>query len=259
MIGPGPIASSNMDEDAIKFIIAATITSSIQMYAIDRLVKRFKDSGLWNKFNAIYPFVGGTATTHKYNLKDPRDLDAAYRLTISAGWTHTSNGMIGTGAVFGCPSCSTSLSPNSVLSSTDYHLSLYSRTNNQTSGYDIASNEKIGIIMKYSNGTGYILNNTYNSFSNSNRTDKLHVLSNKSSTATLYRNATSIHSIGASSFTLPTEAIAIGSDIRPSTGFVDGSSKEFAFVSIGSGLTSGEVSTLNIVVQEYQTTLGRQV
>ena len=31
---------------------------------------------------AIYPFVGGTATTHKFNLKDPADINAAFRLVV---------------------------------------------------------------------------------------------------------------------------------------------------------------------------------
>ena len=42
---------------------------------------------------ALYPFVGGTATSHKFNLKDPRDLDAAFRLQFNGGWTHNSNGV----------------------------------------------------------------------------------------------------------------------------------------------------------------------
>jgi hypothetical protein len=46
---------------------------------------------------AIYPFVGGTASTHKWNLTDPRDLDAAYRLSFSGGWTHNANGITGNG------------------------------------------------------------------------------------------------------------------------------------------------------------------
>ena len=28
----------------------------------------------------LYPMIGGTANAHKFNWKDPRDLDVAYRL-----------------------------------------------------------------------------------------------------------------------------------------------------------------------------------
>ncbi len=51
--------------------------------ALDGLVRGLKDEGLWAKMQAIYPFIGGTEALHKWNLKDPRDLDAAYRLTFS--------------------------------------------------------------------------------------------------------------------------------------------------------------------------------
>jgi hypothetical protein len=40
----------------------------------------FDKFGIWRKTHAIYPLLGGTASAHKFNLKDPRDLNAAYRL-----------------------------------------------------------------------------------------------------------------------------------------------------------------------------------
>ena len=57
-----------------------------------------KAASIWTKMQALYPFVGGTATTHKWNLKDPRDLDAAYRIVFNGGWTHNSNGIQGDGS-----------------------------------------------------------------------------------------------------------------------------------------------------------------
>jgi len=86
------------DTDALAFLQAAGITDSIISNAVCSLVVGLKADGIWNKFNAIYPFVGGTASTHKWNLKDPRDLNAAYRLTFNGGWTHDSQGIKGNGA-----------------------------------------------------------------------------------------------------------------------------------------------------------------
>jgi hypothetical protein len=86
-----------VDPDAQAFITAAGITDPTQQVAIDNLVIGLKADGLWTPMQALYPFVGGTATTHKYNLKDPRDLDAAYRLSFGGGWVHNSNGVTGNG------------------------------------------------------------------------------------------------------------------------------------------------------------------
>ena len=49
--------------------------------------------GVWDKLVAFYPFIGGTADAHKFNGKDPRDLDAAYRITWYGGMTHDYEGI----------------------------------------------------------------------------------------------------------------------------------------------------------------------
>lgn len=57
------------------------MTTDIKNY-FDDMIVRLKDEALWTKMFAIYPYKGGTAATVKYNLKDPRDLNVAYRQTI---------------------------------------------------------------------------------------------------------------------------------------------------------------------------------
>jgi hypothetical protein len=86
---------SSVDPDAQAFITAAGITDPTQQSAINTLVVDLKSDGLWTKMMAIYPLVGGTASSQKYNLKDPRDLDVAYRLTFGGGWSHGSFGIAG--------------------------------------------------------------------------------------------------------------------------------------------------------------------
>lgn len=87
-----------LDPDAQAFITAAGITNQTQINAINGLVMDLKYYGLWNKMTAVYPFVGGTETTHKYNLINPADTDAAYRMGfLGGGWTHNSSGVQGNG------------------------------------------------------------------------------------------------------------------------------------------------------------------
>jgi len=37
--------------------------------AINELVKDLKSNNLWDKMKSIYPFVGGTVSSHRFNLK----------------------------------------------------------------------------------------------------------------------------------------------------------------------------------------------
>ena len=104
---------SGINPDAQAFITAAGITDPTQISAINSLVNGLQADGIWTKMKAIYPFVGGTATTHKYNLKDPRDLDAAFRLVFNGGWTHSSTGATPNGTN---GYADTKLVPSSVLS-----------------------------------------------------------------------------------------------------------------------------------------------
>lgn len=99
--GPQPTTATPpvviTDSDVLAFITATGITDNTQKSAVNSLVLSLKGYSVWSSLNVIYPFVGGTATTHKFNLKDPRDLDAAYRLTFFGGMTHNSNGITGNG------------------------------------------------------------------------------------------------------------------------------------------------------------------
>ena len=88
---------SSLDPDAQAFLTATGITDATITTAINDLVLDLKSNSLWTKMQIVYPFVGGTATTHKYNLKDPQDTDAAFRMTFNGGWTHDANGVKGNG------------------------------------------------------------------------------------------------------------------------------------------------------------------
>lgn len=83
------------DSDAQAFITAAGITDNTQQSAINTLVIGLKANSLWTNARAIYPFVGGTSTTHKWNLRNPLDTNAAFRLTFGGGITHSASGIKG--------------------------------------------------------------------------------------------------------------------------------------------------------------------
>lgn len=88
---------SPYDPDAQAFIDAAGITDEAIQQKINTLVLDLKGDNLWSGLKVLYPFAGTSAASHKYNLKDPRDLDAAFRLTFSGGWTHNEGEAYGNG------------------------------------------------------------------------------------------------------------------------------------------------------------------
>lgn len=85
----GGTPSGSFDVDAQTFITAAAITDSTEQGAINTLVTELKNANIWNKMRAVYPFVGGSASSAKFNLKNPVDSDAAYRISFTSGWTFT--------------------------------------------------------------------------------------------------------------------------------------------------------------------------
>lgn len=56
-------------------------------------------AGSWQKMKAIFGFVGGNAWKHKWNWKDMRDLDEAFRLVFNGTFSHNINGLLPTSPV----------------------------------------------------------------------------------------------------------------------------------------------------------------
>jgi hypothetical protein len=146
-----------VDPDAQAFITAAGITNPTQQGAINTLVIALKGYSIWTKFKAIYPVVGGTASQHKYNLKDPRDLDAAFRLTFATGWTHSATGMTpnGTSAY-----ADTFCSILNNIGESSHAFGVYSRTNN-TSGAQVygAFNNSIKFVQNNLTAANFVSGN----------------------------------------------------------------------------------------------------
>jgi hypothetical protein len=126
-------AVSCADADVQAFLVATGITDATIVNALCTLVSSAKTNGWWTACNAIYPFVGGTATTHKFNLKNPADTNAAFRLLFTGGVTHNANGVTGNGIN---ASANTFLTQN-LLSVNSTHISTYSRTNVLETSIDI--------------------------------------------------------------------------------------------------------------------------
>ena len=123
----GQFGNFSNDPDAFAFLTATGITDPTISSAIINLVISLKNFGIWTKMYAIYPMVGGTAFTNKFNLINPLDTNAAFRLNFVGGWTHSANGALpnGTNAY-----ADTFLNPSFTLPLNSHSFGIYSRTNN---------------------------------------------------------------------------------------------------------------------------------
>lgn len=258
---------SAVDSDALAFINAIGTLTTLQQDAIYSLVGDLKFNSLWTKMKAIYPFIGGTASAHKFNLKDPQDTNGAFRLTFSGGWTHSSNGALPNGSN---GYANTFLAPNGNQTPSSAHLSIYSRTSAASTtaygahgvqGIDGAIAIRRGIDNQayvsfwvgsvalggaQTNGQGLYLgsriaNNDLRMFKNGSQIGP---------TTTTVDNTNPLSSF---SYFLGT----VNNVGTPNNVAYD--NKEMAFASIGAGLTSTEASNLYTIVQNFNTTLSRQV
>ena len=257
----------SFDADAQAFITAAAITDATQQTAINTLVVSLKSYGIWTKMKAVYPMIGGTAASHKFNLKDPRDLNAAFRLTFSGGWTHSSTGAKPNGTN---GYADTFIKPQTVSASKNSNgASVYIRTNSEINYaeefgcWDSSGN--FNLFLRYSTNTtqirignaGFIgdIGTTTDSrgFFTATRTS--------SSIQKLYRNSVILIN-GTQSVT---SAPGANVNMYLSASNLNGTSAEYyssreqAFASYHDGLTDTEASNFYTAVQAYQTTLGRQV
>jgi hypothetical protein len=74
------------------FLTASAIGDTTIKGALNTLDIGLISNSLDGKIVALYPFVGGTASTHKWNFMNAVDSDAAFRTTFFGTWTHTSSG-----------------------------------------------------------------------------------------------------------------------------------------------------------------------
>jgi hypothetical protein len=259
------VTGPTYDPDAQLFFNAQTAAgvtlTTTQMNAVNQWVIDAKTAGIWTKMKAIYPMVGGTATSHKFNLKNPLDTDAAFRLLFTGGFTHSSTGVLPNGVN---AYATTFLIPATSLSANSSHISIYNRTAGSgfindwgTSGGGLAFATAISL-----NGTAYL--DCYNASTNRIVTLNASAIGFYTATRTsstslkLFKNAAQLGttntnaSAGVAGLTLNVKLFSY----NPVQNL---SNRECAFATIGDGLSDAEALALYNAVQTFNTTLGRQV
>lgn len=118
----GSIKNNTTNLDYIKTLAAGIIRYDLynELYASGK--------------GALYPAVGLTAFTNKFNLMNPVDSDLAKRLTFGTAISHTSLGISASGAVANPTQnyAKTYIIPETDILSSSMHMVFYSTTENNT-------------------------------------------------------------------------------------------------------------------------------
>lgn len=250
----GIISVSRGDTDALAFITATGITDSTQQSAINTLVTSLKSANIWTKMKAIYPFVGGSAEPHRFNLKNT----SQYKIDWFGGGSHSSMGYVPNGTTsYG----NTNLIPSSVLALDSSHYSYYSNTDSNA-GVDFGARYESGdaglsyMFIRDGNTSYSRLNNISGDYAVTNTNGKgMYVISREiSTTFNFFKNTTKNTAVKTSSG-IPIRNVTIGGVYIGAWYFGD---KICSFASIGEGLSDSDVTALYNAVQTFNTTLGRQ-
>jgi hypothetical protein len=210
----------------------------------------------------LYPFVGGTASTHKWNLKNPQDLDTAFRLVFNGGWAHSSTGALPNGTN---GYANTFFNTDDVVSTGLQSFGLYLRTNPTfaVNTIEIPTGLRSGIYWIRMLNTSPTVTNlrSGNMTGNINGVTGFIAQSRSSTTQWYGINNSTITTLTNLASTLgleTTNAFSLGA--YTNLGIIANfSTQEIAFSFYGEPLLEIEMTYLYTAIQTFQTALGRNV
>jgi hypothetical protein len=229
--------------------------------AIDAHVIALKADSLWTPAVSILPIIGGSAATHKWNLKDPDDDDASHRATFHGTVTHSEGGMQGNGTT---GYCNTYVNESTHLSQDSGTIAIYSRTDANNGGCDIGVRDTgdFGNSRIFSRNGGnfighYTVNSTVDSAATGDSLGFFLVSRTDGAGFRKQKNGTN-QNVTRSSWTAKNlnYYVMAGNYSGTASAF---SSRQISYVYIGAGLSEAAAQDLQSHVETLQDALGRGV
>ena len=268
-ISSPPVPPPPVDPDAQAFIDAVVLggdTLTIpEKEAINNLVLDLKTYGLYYKMVFFYPLIGGTASAHKWNLINPVNTDAGFRITFNGGWTHSASGARADGVnAWGNTHFLPSVDVAAYSLTNDLGMGVYINLNT-TGNYDLGAYQPskgdwLVYVRNSSNlclfdgfaGSAFI---SYTPVTDSSG----HWINNKTTSTVVegYKDGVRVVNQGSRTPMLPpnqTIAIAASNRIGAACCFSD---RQYVTIHLGSALTTTEAADLYTTLTTYNTSLGR--
>jgi hypothetical protein len=249
------------DSDAQLYITNAGITNENEKLASNYLFIELKSASIYSKVKALYPYLGGTASSCKYNAVNPLDTNGAFRQTYAGGVTFDYFGIKGNGV-------------NGYADTFFVPSSNFASLNNKSFGVSIRGNILGGIDMGSLNGSNFkgdqltsrftgdicaSLNSNINALTSPSTDSRGFWISNRTSNtvSNYYKNANSLLSLGNSDSQHNSSMTILGRKTGASS--TTPTSRQHIFGWIGDGLTPTEITTLKNIELNFQILAGRVV
>ena len=260
---PGPAFDPDAQVYLTAVISAGGSVDSTMSAATNTLFTQLKSTGLYGKIDAMYPVLGGTAASHKFNAINPIDTNGAYRLIFTAGWTHSSTGMLTNGGQF--TYADTYYDASVVVSGADdQHISIYTTTLSNRGAQDVGSTEtaggvrEVGIYTSFGGNT-FIPNvksaaSSYRTYAQPTQVGIGNFIATSTGTNVLgsKNGVIVVNNTQTPAFTNKSHYIGNSNgNLQPSNPF------NVIFSTIGRKLTTGEMALMSSIINTFQTSLGR--
>lgn len=250
------------DADAQLYIDAVGGMSQQQKNNLTIHVMALKNSGLWAKLKAIYPFFGTTAAQHKFNLKNPLDTNAAFRLVFFGGVVHGEQFIEGNGTnayadSFYNPLSQATLNSESITLQARKQLTSGVNTRVEVGATTTPGNQKQASYLQVDTPEFYTVMNATNASNIGLNApvypDKRHVYTatkNGTSTLRAYVDGFQVAS-GVFGSSRPNNSLYLLNVNVAATPYSLGySAQKLGYVAFGSGLSASEVQTLHAIIAE---------
>lgn len=247
-----------VDPDAIAYVSASSNIAYQDI--IDDLFVSLKSNSIYAKIQAFYPFLGTTASQHKWNAKNPIDTNTAFRLTFVGTSIFSNNGYQLNGSSYAntyfIPSVQQSLNSNG--------FSFVVGTNNTPvgdcvdMGSFISGTQKSYLVARGSANKSIAGFNSVNAESAvTSQAKGIFTGTKQSSTVTdLFVNGVQV-STSAGAGTLPTVNVYIGA-LNLNGSVYGNSNQRIQFVAFHEGLSDTEVVMLHSILNTFEMLLGRK-
>jgi hypothetical protein len=257
--------NQGINQNVRNFALAAGIADTTLINSLDNLVFDLANNNLLNKFYAIYPLVGGSSDSCKFNLIST----ASFTLNYTGSFNFTNTGISGSGTT---SNINTSFTPstNTADWATNNSFGVYVNTN-VSGGYDMGAespfpaspaNADTYLISRYTNNTASFANSGSISVASTDSTGFwFGVVSGSTGTnVNLYKNGTSVASkVSPTTYTITKPLFFTANNPEGAATANENSRRQYSFAFIARAFNSSEALTLSNIVNTFQTSLGRNV